>query len=167
MTDEKLVCPYCGNDSFIRKTTDTVEILSNGEALTDDVIGDTIPSLIDAEYEFQCDHCKMGIHDGGFVSKKEAEFALIVTIDSDDRPNTEILYSADTVEKVKEVMNLLATCEFGYFNEMKDSAHTKEVIGKLNSDYGIAWFDAFSTEDNYVPEIKISRIVRLETVKQL
>ena len=49
---------------------------------------------------------------------------------------------------------------------MDEPIKTEKIIDTLGNDYGVAWFDPMSNDCEYIPIVKISRIVRLVTVKQ-
>ena len=58
--EKKLLCPYCRNDTFIRKAEAKLRIFDNGETMRDEVITEDYEDLF-------CDECGKSVEENELV----------------------------------------------------------------------------------------------------
>lgn len=100
------------------------------------------------------------------MKRSDIMYAITGNVEIGDRPNCEILYEDEDLNKVKEVLKLIESIdEFEYYENMKDSKAVEEILSKL-FDIGVQWWndDAYDT-DEYLPPISNVSIINYSDVK--
>jgi len=63
-----MVCPFCGHNTFIRKTEEEIQMIDDGENITDELVGNGWSS-----YTYRCVKCKKNVTDAEMKREGEIE----------------------------------------------------------------------------------------------
>jgi len=63
-----MVCPYCEHDTFMRKTTEEIRMVDDGENITDELVSDGW-----CGYTYRCAKCKRNVTDKELKRKLDME----------------------------------------------------------------------------------------------